>query len=887
MKPNFLSNTRMSYQYNQVLDSVLLRTVYLTTPANAPISSQYTLYANGFGQAYLSNAVLPQDVSTLSTSLGHTDSNVATLSTQMSTLNYNFVSTTSTLTYITYSTAQFTQDTSNALAAAVDQFYQSTINYVGSTIAGYSSFSTFYNEISAVQSSVNTNTSSLSSYIYYQNISTYGALSADALYSTGQYAISTTAYVDQQLSTVSSLYATISSLSTVSSALTQQLLSTGGGLTSMIALLSTQTFTQLRGTNTSTTSSLNVLFSTTTGHGRELSNLEAMSTAMSTITSSFYSPAISTSQGIQEANNAASFAYQLSLINSNTQEISTISTTLSLYISTGSYEVSTQGANLAGVSSALSTLLWEFDLLTTSSILSSIYYSFYNLEIYTSSIITSLSNIIPSSMSTLYYSTTIQNTSTSQGFFTEFVATVYDSTLSTVIPSTMWYVSSMMSTLYSTAYYLFESTIASTILSTLYSTNTAYLNGLTPQIVSSVTSTLQTHQDITLSGASTNAVLNFATYRNFTVNLRGIQDPYIYRITYSNSDLINRDYATGIITVDISTIGYNYSTNSSMISFDTYHWGFPTYVDERFIPYISNADYTLQYEYTILNQIVYTSLLNVYPRTRLLGASVATTGSNAVYKNGTFDPKGLWRGGATTVSWIPYQFYPFSAFKGPAFSPQVLVDVLVGASTVGTSGPFLLTQSTGTVTIPYTGAAGSVASTTLLTYIAGKKGAGVSTTGYVTFPAFTTLTLSNTGSAFIGGNSMVVYNDGKQSVLSPTSPVTVTTSRTPYSNAYGPSYVASNLFSANANLNFVGPNLNATTGSTTPAAAAAAAITVASATPLSSLLYSTFGATIPAVTGISPTYLNPQQQQLKASFQVGGTTYSRNFALSNTVLLSL
>jgi len=837
----------------------------------------------------LSNAVLPQDVSTLSTAIGFTDSNVADLSTQISTLNENFISTTSTLTYLTYSTALFTQNTSNELNQKANAFYDSSLNIIYSTVAGFSNYSTSYNEISAVQSSVNTNTSSLSSYIYYQNISTYGALSADALYSTGQYAMSTTSYIDNQISTISSIYATISSLSSFSSVLTRQLVSTNAGTTSTISLLSTQTATLFNSVNTSTNSSLTVLFSTTKGHGQELTLLEAMSTSMSSITSSFYSPAISTSQGIQEANNASTAATFIAYIATNTEEISSLSTTLSLYISTNSQEVAGLTSNLSGVSTSLSTLLWEFNLLTTSSILSSIYYSFYNLEIYTSSIITSLSNIIPSSMSTLYYSTTVQNTSTSQGFFTQFVATTYDSTLSTVIPSTMWYVSSMMSTLYSTAYYLFESTIASTILSTLYSTNTAYLDSLTPQIVSSVTSTLGTHQDITLSAASTLAVLNFETYRNFTVSVTGIQDPKVYRITYVNNDLINRDYTTGVITVDISTVGTSYSTNSSRLSFDTYHWGFPTYVEEQYIPYISNADYTLQYQYTILNQIVYTSLLNVYPRTKISGMTTATTGSNIVYKNGAADTKGLWRNGAATVSWIPYMFYPFVNVKGPTYSPQVLVDVLVEGSTVGTSGPFPLTQSTGTVTIPYVQGVGAVQSTTLLAYIGGKKGAAVSTTGYVVFPSFaSTLTLSNAGTVFIGGNSLIAYNDASASVLSPATPVTVTTSRSPYSNAYSALYAASNLFSANPNCTFVGPNLNSGAGSNTPATTAAAFIKPASSpTPLSSLFYSTFGVGVAAVTGIAANFLNSQQQQLTTSFRSGGVTYSRTFPLTSTLLLSL
>jgi hypothetical protein len=880
----------MSYPYNQVLDSVLLRTIYLTTPANAPISSQYTLYANGFGQAYLSNSVLPQDLSTLSTSLGATNSSVTLLFNEVSTLNYNFISTTSTLTYITYSTSEFALETSNTLNERANAFYNSSLNIIYSTVAGFSNYSTSYSEINAVQDSVNSNTSTLSSYIYRQNVSTYGALSADALYSTGQYAISTTLYIDRQVSTTSSLYATISTISTLSSILTRQLLSTSGGLTASLFTLSNQTSALFAVANANTASSLTVLFSTSAGYGQELSELEAMSTSMSSITSSFYSPAISTSQGIQEANNASTTATLLDEIAINVQNISTLSTTLFEYIASNSQEVTAINYNLSSLSSSVSSLRWEFNLLTTSSILSSIYYSFYNLEIYTCNIINSLSNVVPSTMSTLYYSTTIQNTSTSEGFFTEFVASVYDSTISTVVPSTVTYVSSLVSTLYSTGYALFNSTIASTILSTLFSTNNSYLNSLAPQIISSVASTFGTNQTFTLSAANSNAVLDLATYRNFTINVREIQDPYIYRVSYSNAALVNRDYATGIITLDISTIGYSYSTNSSMVSMDTYHWGFPTYVEEQFIPYISNADYTLQYQYTILNQILYTNLLNVYPRTSLSALTFGTTGSNIVYRNGVADQKGLWRNGTTAVSWVPYLFYPFVNVKGPTYSPQVLVDVLFGTSTVGTSGPFPLTQSTGTVRIPYvTGGTSPLLSTTLRAYITGKKVASISTSGYALLPSFTTLTLSNIGTAFVGGNSLIVYNDAGASILSPVSPVVISTTRTGVgSNSYNGVYPASNLFSANPSCNFVGPNLNGGAGSNTPAVNTAAIITATSATPLSSLFYSTFGETVrAALPGIPLASLNPALQQLKASLQSGPTTYSRLIPLSTTVSVAL
>ena len=148
-------------------------------------------------------------------------------------------------------------------------------------------------------------------------------------------------------------------------------------------------------------------------------------------------------------------------------------------------------------------------------------------------------------------------------------------------------------------------------------------------------------------------------------------------------------------------------------------------LDFSFIPTISNADYTLQYEYTILNQVLYTSLLNVYPRTAIRSISATTSGSNAVYIGNTVQSNGFWSRGSITVNWVPYRFFPFTEIKGPAYNPPILVDVLVNNSTVGTSGPFLLTQSTATIRIPpisYTGS--NVVSTTLLAYIGGKKASG-------------------------------------------------------------------------------------------------------------------------------------------------------------------
>jgi hypothetical protein len=508
-----------------------------------------------------------------------------------------------------------------------------------------------------------------------------------------------------------------------------------------------------------------------------------------------------------------------------------------------------------------------------SSILSSIYYSFYNLEIYTSSIISTTQGSYTQTLSSIAYSSYTQNVSVANSYFNYYVSTMYDSTLSTLIPSTIAFTSSLMSTLYSTGYYLFESTIQSTILSTLFSTNNAYLNNIEPGILTHLTSTLATRQDFALSTTNATALMDLSTFRNFTISLQAPTDPYIYRITYGSNSLTGRDYQTGVITIDISTVGVSYSTNSSAMSLQTYHWGFPTYVNEEFIPYISNADYTMQYQYTILNQTLYTNLLNVYPRTGISGLTMTTSGSNAVFRGASVLANTAWRSGAATVSWVPYAWFPPYGVKGPIYQPQVLVDVLYGSSTL-TSGPFPLQQSTGTVQmpfIPYTGGLSTTA-VTMRAYVAGRMSASANLGVTLVTPVVTSVTLSNTNTGipltYIGGNFLQIYGDAGVALFSNTIAVaySTTSGNSNYNNS--PVYTITNLFSGGPN-NYVGPSASG------PDLRAAVTLSGFAAGSVSSLVYNTFTA---SVSGFAPSTMSQQQSVLLAA--AGG--YSRRFQLTSS-----
>jgi hypothetical protein len=137
----------MAFATSQNIDQLLTRGLSFRLPNNAPISSLYTLYANGAGQTYWSNSINPNDLSTLSTAIGNTDAVVAFQGTQIADL-YGQVSTLSTGTAETISTL------SNSL-----------LETLNSTIAGISTFSTFYVGLSNLSNFTVAQISSLSTQI--------------------------------------------------------------------------------------------------------------------------------------------------------------------------------------------------------------------------------------------------------------------------------------------------------------------------------------------------------------------------------------------------------------------------------------------------------------------------------------------------------------------------------------------------------------------------------------------------------------------------------------------------------------------------------------------------------------------------------------------------
>ncbi len=933
------------------------------TLIGGPISSQYILYANGFGQSYwaptvsqssinaLSSQQLQQYVE-LSTSIAQTNASFNTLSTfTISSINGNIVSTAQSLegsfailsnnfNILSNTTQSEFQGLSNSLTTQVNNIYNSSIAIVESTLQAISSISSFTNDIAAARALTSAAASSLSTAIAVTNASTTSALTQQFNSSLTGVAISTTSYTNRQISSLSTVLATQSSLNTFSTQINQALISTSASLYQDIATNVSSLYLELLGFEQSTFSTQTWAISTIGGIQARVGALESFSSQISSVTaaqiSSYTSPLFST-QDAKFSGYTSSLLQQISTLRfstlQNTLQISSISSYT--YASNSSLQ-----SQITTTSNNLSTLTYEFNVLTTSSILAGIYDTFIALEAYTVGLINSTIDSVNPFKSGLMYSTTLQNTSTANGFFNAFVSSTYLSTVSTLVPITTAYVSSLVSTLYSTGtYYLissFDSTIfgkttefnsttisytdqilfssqyqlnssilsylsspagaalnlfstqgaaaistfnglgtssiagqsaifgstmtanqaatstmlgagnssvavlaatqstytslfpslyssfqvssitqlstqqsqfisslasyggtlqfvigstnsavlgqttaaANAALSTLViSTNatyTAFVNSLLAQNSSIALSSLYTEQRITLGGATFEGTMDLGTYANFAIQVAGplTSGSSNYRVTHT-SNISALNYRRGVITVDVSTIGAGYSNNGGALCLDVYRWGLPTTVWSGIYPSISSADYMAMYEYTIQNSIVYTNLLNVYPRLRISALALqASQVYNVLAGANTVQSNYFWRGSPMRIQWSNYSHFPFGVVGAPPYSPEIMVDVLYNNQIQARNGPYDLSVSTLAFNLPYySGTLTNPVTTTIRTYFAGKQAEAQELVIQVLVPRFQEVRLTPLSGRFVSLQEIEGWTDTGSNVFLNTSQI--------------------------------------------------------------------------------------------------------------------
>jgi len=1048
----FATVVRMAFTTTQTIDTVLLRGLNFRTPANAAISSQYTLYANGAGQTYWSNSITPNSISTLSTSMGYQFSTVGGIlqfqSTQISTLGGQIVSTGVSFTDITTNLGLYDQ----YLTFIIDQVYTSSIAYTNSTFQEISGVSSFFNEISTSQGILGEAISTLSTATGEQNTSTFDSLTVNYLAADDSLWVSTLALVADQISSISSVVAYESELSTFSTVITDQLLSTSEGLYEYASTINEESYSTLVsyfdgivGETISTVISITPI----------VFNYVELSTNLSTITNEWISSFVSTSQADQDIYlfqaigvNASSISCLQESTNNLMYSYSTFSTNYAAdYAST----LSTQ----AEFNTSLIALTYSFSVLTTSSILVGIYQSFIDLEIYTSTLLGSTIGATTDYQENLYFSTVIQNESISMAYFDFYVSTLYASTLSTLIPSTIAYTSSMVSTLYSTSYTFLTSSLASTIVvinedyvstissytfiyistvgeaynssvlnylstpagelistfstldtialstfqstsvgdlanqSTLFystfllwqstasgqmstsynylylqssllissstdyqstlegslnstnaavynyttavadqtllnitnSTNTTYnifVENLNASASTAALSTLYTASTLNLTDGQFVATMDFATYRNFNINIYNIVNGSSnYVLNYQSNVISALDYRSGLITLNVSTVGLAYNNNNKQLRFDVNRWGYPTGSNTNLLPYISSASYIAQYQYNILNSVVYTNLLNIYPRLAIQNLLIYPTTVRNVYVSSIsgWSYGDYWRGSPIKIGWSNYTYYPYSQLGSIGINPDILIDVIADGYAPETYGPYPYSQSTATVYAPYlTQQSTPVISTVVNVYIAGLQAQKASVNFNTIIPGFDTINIVpvNYGVPFpantrwIGGQELIAITENQNFPLY-NLPITVTTTKpgpptplTYYNNnaLYQPSNLLNGPINTASNLNvvivqtpstFVGPSGNIlgadqlASARITPNLTSNALFTLQTIDAVSSIVYYNLNAAL----GNVPGTLNSNAtagMSISSIVRFNGNRYMSTFVTTNALI---
>jgi len=685
----------MAYPTGANLNNLLLQQLSFRTGGNYPISSLYTLYANGQGQTYWSNSVNPDSLSTLSSAVGNAIvSSYVTLSTLIHSIGTStIVAEFSTFEHYTYSSistlfyyqnillAQSTNlnyaflSTANSFQIQLDSYYQSTLNATNSTVSALVGFSSFYNYISTQNSSYAFALSSMSTGIGLQDAITSTLLTN--LINTGLY--STSQWTAQQISSLNSTFTTNTKFNTFSTSVNYALLSTSTGLSGEIDA----TNIYITDISTSVVDNTYALLSTS----------ESLFTTINTLSGEIE---YLSSGFVSLSGEVSSYQYY---------NYSTISS-LSLQVSTLTSLTDTNTADLFNLNQQVSVI-------TTSSILEGIYSTFIQLEAFTVELINSTNTAAEASFAALQLSTMLFLESTN----TAYVELSQSSILGLEVQLTSTF-DSYLSTIVSTtneAIYTLSGEISTTLASA-------------GAIVSSVNGV----QLIQLNSNNFTGSLDFANYRNFTVQVNNIANlaGSTYTVSFNPASLSSIALQQGVIMLDISTNTQAYTQNNNKLVLNFNNWNTiesPTYT--RF-PMLANSAYKMEYIYSVYNNSVYTSLTNIWPYQNTSNLIVSSINSNTA-----IDPTNIKIYSTGTALSVKWQMYLFSTFV-TGFSSFVNIDVDISGSLIKTFGPYSYKQSTVQITMPdggYSPGTGAVPAD-FKTYVVGEPANASIVNGFAYYP---------------------------------------------------------------------------------------------------------------------------------------------------------
>jgi len=795
-----------------------MRNISVRGNNNAAISSTYVLYANGGGLTYWSNTVLPENISSLSTSITLSYISLSTLvSTSVGHVytdisgmiqsTYKNTADISTLSSVLYTDVQNLNTQIADLSGSFDNLYgdfevfsnqtylqvngilTSTINFTESTLYGISSVSTFFNEIAAVQSSVNFGLSSMSTALSLQNISSFSTLTVNYIEADGILSTNLNYFISSSAGIVNANVLQLTDFSTFSSIITQQLLSTSDSL----QLLIQSTSDAAQGyTSTVYYSSVQQLQISTFNNTNDISTLFAISTTLSTslftLTSSFVSTLFS-EQSVDIYNQLSTLSTNVSVLYTQTSSLFQYESTISsLFLLNVAYQ---NGINY-GFSTSISTLANDVYLLTSTGLTQSLYLSFEQLLNYTEQEITNISTTVSTTVGYIYISSAIilNNVSSLGAQLIDQISTV-SSYANVFLTSSVVYVTSsitayniiLSTVLYSTNNAILSNT-SSQAASTLYrieNSTLAYYNNFTASLLAAAPSmylsTLYTNSTINLTSTNFTGVMNLANFTNFNINVYGIVDGLSnYMIDYDKTVIDRLNYQRGVITINVSTIGQPYTNFNSKLLLNVNRWGIPTTSIGNVIPFISSSAYSIQYEYTLINKVMYTNVLNVFPRIFISSPIIVALSTNVYINLSSPSNTCFLRGTPLAIQWQPVNLLPPSTVISQSFVPDVEIDLLRNGSVYARYfTPF--TTSTLTIAAPYltrTDYTGNpLVPISVNVFVTGTDSDFANTSFTTLLPAFTNLTINNSSivtNQYLGGQELVEVTElGKYPFAAPNS----------------------------------------------------------------------------------------------------------------------
>ncbi len=274
-------------------------------------------------------------------------------------------------------------------------------------------------------------------------------------------------------------------------------------------------------------------------------------------------------------------------------------------------------------------------------------------------------------------------------------------------------------------------------------------------------STLYTSQYIGLNSTTYEATMDFATFRNFNIYISSpiYNGSSNYRLTYNYDGLQSLNYRRGIISIDVNTIGNGYSNNNGKLLYDFNISGIPTSIFSEVYPSISSVDYTLMYEYNILNSVVYANLLNVFPRLRLSALTLSAVQNYNVFVGTLPQSNYFWRGSQINLNWSNYSFFPYGAVGAAPFNPQIGIDVIYNNKT-SRYGPYTFNISTASISLPYiTETVANPVLTTVKAYVIGKPMEAQTINLFTLVPQFNAIRMRPTLGNFLTLQDIVYQPD--------------------------------------------------------------------------------------------------------------------------------